>query len=423
MPRRLRPSDAVALLLAVAGVVLAVQAWRAGSLFRYVLAGGVTGVLLCVPFVSILVLRERARRFWRRMLFALVPCIAVLLLVELGLRLFGPARELPARLRADARLGHVLEPGSEGTDEHGFRNATVPVRTDVLIVGDSQTWGFQIERAETFTAVFAATTGASSYQMANGSYGPVQYRELVRQGLSLQPRLVVVAFYFGNDFVDAFDYAGLEGAEPVRSGGVQYGVRDHPEFEGPQSPNWTMALVDGVLDVSRVLDAAANVVKSRLQGGLLDHEPGAVHFADSRAPTVLLPDYRRPLVDIDDDRVRGGLDVSGRCLADIVQRCRTIGARCLLLAIPTKEFGYAEWQIGKGSPLAELQALHATETAARRELFALATAAGCEIADLAPVCVSALAAGTPVWPPSGDGHLNAAGHREAARLVERSWRK
>ena len=273
MPRRLRPSDAVALLLAVAGVVLAVQAWRAGSLFRYVLAGGVTGVLLCVPFVSILVLRERARRFWRRMLFALVPCIAVLLLVELGLRLFGPARELPARLRADARLGHVLEPGSEGTDEHGFRNATVPVRTDVLIVGDSQTWGFQIERAETFTAVFAATTGASSYQMANGSYGPVQYRELVRQGLSLQPRLVVVAFYFGNDFVDAFDYAGLEGAEPVRSGGVQYGVRDHPEFEGPQSPNWTMALVDGVLDVSRVLDAAANVVKSRLQGGCSTMSP------------------------------------------------------------------------------------------------------------------------------------------------------
>jgi hypothetical protein len=160
------------------------------------------------------------------------------------------------------------------------------------------------------------------------------------------------------------------------------------------------------------------VVKSRLRGGMLDRQAGSVAF-EGRVATVLLPEYRLPIVDPGDRQVHDGLLVSGRCLADIAASCRGIGARCLLLAIPTKEFCYQEWQAGRGSPLPALQALHTAESEARRAVFGFAVAAGCEVADLAPACVAALAAGTPVWPPSGDGHLNAAGHREAAQLLAR----
>lgn len=419
MSSRPRVPEAIAVLLAAAGVVLAVQAWRAGSLFRYVLAGQVAGALLCTPLLSFVVLRARARRCWRIVLFASVPLAGALALLELGVRMFGPAPEQPALLMPHARLGHVFAPGSGGTDAQGFRNASVPAHADVLVVGDSQTWGFEIGRDEAFSAVLATTTGMSSYQMANGSYGPVQYRELVRQGLALRPRLVVVAFYFGNDLLDAFDYAGLEGAEDLRSDGVSYFVRHNREFDPASAPNWTMALVDGVLGASRVLDFAADVVKSRLRGGVLEHEPGAVAFADARVPTLLLPEYRRHLVDCARDSVRDGVRISGRCFADIARQCATASARCVLLAIPTKEYCYAEWQNGKRTPGPELRALHDCERACREEIFAQAAAAGCEVADLAPVCVAALAAGTAPWPASGDGHLNAAGHREAARLLAR----
>ena len=420
MPRRLRPADAVAVLLCIAGIALAVQAWRAGSLFRYVLAGLVLGACLCVPLLTILLFRDRARRFLRRVAFALVPLVAVLLVLELGLWLFGPARELPCRVLADARLGHVLAPGPDGTDSNGFRNASACERADVLIVGDSLTWGYRVAHAETFAAVFGASSRLRTYQMANGSYGPVQYRELVRRGLRLQPRLVVVALYFGNDLVDAYDYAGLEGADDLRTADTTYVVRELPR-EVDDAPNWTMAFVDSVLACSRVLDFAAAAVKARLQGGMLYHEPGAVPFEHECVPTVLKPDYRRPLVDLTGVRVRDGVSISGRCLADLARQCREAGARCLLLALPTKEFCYQQWQIGRGSPLPRLEALHAAEAAARDEVFALATAAGMEIADCAPACVAALAAGTPIWPRSGDGHLNAAGHREAARVLERCW--
>jgi len=120
--------------------------------------------------------------------------------------------------------------------------------------------------------------------------------------------------------------------------------------------------------------------------------------------------------------VRDGLRISAQCLQDIATGCREAGARCVLLAIPTKEFCYAEWQRSIGKPLLALAALHAAETTVRTGLFDAARAAGCELVDLAPACVTALGEGRAPWPPNGDGHLNALGHELAARLLAQQWR-
>lgn len=413
-----RPATAVAFALAGAGVFLAVDAWLAGSLFRYVLAGLVAGAALCVPLLTLCVFGARARQFWRRAVFALVPLILLLVLAEVGMRLFGPPPEPPARLAADARLGHVIAPHTGGTDGQGFRNAATPSRCDVLFVGDSQTWGFGVDLDEAFPQRFAALTGAVCYQMADGSYGPVQYRELLRRGLALSPRRVVVAFYFGNDVVDAFDYAGLDGADDVRTPGRTYRVRHNPEFDGPSAPNCTMAAIDALLATSRLLDAAANVLKSRLRGGVLDDQIGAVPFADPAAPTILLPDYRLPALDPSLAFVQDGLAVTGRCIDAIAALCRTAGADVTLLAIPTKEYCYALW---RGDELPALAALRTAEAAARAAVFAAAERAGLRVLDLAEPLVASMRSGGRPWRRTGDGHLDRDGHELAARALARLW--
>lgn len=418
-----RPVDLIAAALAACGVALAVDAWHSGSLRRYQLAGYVAGTLLCLPLLAILTLRERARRICRKLAFAAVPLAGALLLAEFAWRLFGPAATPPARVQLDARLGHVLEPGSAGTDARGFRNASVPDRIDALLVGDSQTWGFGVAARDTFAAQFATATGITTYQMADGSYGPVQYRELVRRGLALRPRMVVVAFYFGNDFVDAVDYAALEGAEDLRAPGIGYELRRETELDGPFAPNWTMALVDRVLGASRLLDAAAGVVKARLRGGMLDTEVGAVPFADDHVPTILRAAYRLPTVDLRGPRMQDALRITRRCLADISADCHAAGARCVLLAIPTKVYCYALWRQQVGEPIAALHELLRAEGDAREQLFAATHADGLELIDLGPPCVAALAEGTPIWGPTGDGHLAPPGHLLAARLLAGIWRK
>lgn len=414
MPRP-RPIDFAALAAASTGASLAVQAWLAGSLFRYQLAGFVVGAVACLPLVLILAFGERARRALRKLAFAAVPLLGALLLAELAYRTFGPAPLPPEVLRADPRLGHVLEPGSGGMDARGFRNKEAVSATDVLVVGDSQTWGFQVAGAETFAARLAAELGTRTYQMANGAYGSVQYRELVRQGLALRPRTVVVALYFGNDLLDATTYAGLDGAADLRAADRTYPAPRNPELDGLAAPNWTMALVDHLLGASRVLGAAAAAAKARLRGGVLDHQPGALPFTDGDLATILLPAYRLPTVDPGNAAVIDGLRITSQCLGDIAADCRAAGARPVLLLIPTKEAAFAEWRTAAGAPLAELTTLLAAENAARATVTT--AAAGFTVVDLRPSCVSALGQRTNPWPPTGDGHLNALGHALAARAL------
>ncbi|MCU0864658.1 MAG: hypothetical protein MUC36_12750 [Planctomycetes bacterium] len=405
------------LAIAAAGIALAVEAFLAGSLLRYVLVGQALGIAACTPLL-LWCLGGRGRRLLRNLVFVAVPLLAALGLLELGLRLFGPAMPPPLLLLPHPRLGHVVAPGTGGTDRDGFRNAPPADEAPlaVLFVGDSQTWGFGVDATATFSQLAARDLGRTR-QLANGGYGPVQYVELVQRGLAQRPGAVVIGFYFGNDLLDATDYAALVGAEALRTERRSYTLRRHRDLDGARAPNWAMALVDEALLHSRVLALAAGGVKARLQGGLLDRQPGAVTFEDDRVPTILLPGYRLPTVDPRSDAVQDGLAVTARALVAIRRQCATAGARSLLLLIPTKEFCYAEWCRRAGRERPELTALWQAESACRQAMLATAAAAGIDVHDLAADCIAALDAGQRPWPAGGDGHLNAHGHALAAAAV------
>ena len=412
--KRGRRTLLVALLLAAFGAYLAFDAWRGGSLWRYRLVGYVAGAALMVPLGSRLLLGgARGSWLWRRVLFVSAPLLVLLLLAEGAVRLFGAPPERPARLLDDPRLGHVLAPGTAGTDARGWRNQAALETADVLFVGDSQTYGFGVEIDETFAA-HSETAGRRCYQMANGSYGPVQYVELVRRGLSLQPEVVVVTLYYGNDLVDAPDYTGLEGAEALRAGEQGPRIRANPEPDSSEPPNLTMTLVDGVLSHSRLLNRAAEVVKSRLQGGALDQTPASVPFAHETAATIWQPQYRRRALRAASANVRDGVAITRRCLEHIAELCGDAGARLVVAVLPTKERCYAAW-LGERAPA--LSGLAADEAAAHRAIFAEPIAAGVQVVELLPALVAAMEGGRMPWFASGDGHIASEGHRVVAEAL------
>ena len=403
----------------VVGVVLGLDAYWSGSLWRYQFVGYCVAAAMSVPLATRLLFGVRVHWLWRRAFYVAAPLLACLLLGEGAYRLFGPAAQLPSKLLPDARLGHRMEPGAMGTDERGYRNQSALTSADVLVVGDSQAWGFAVEVSQAFAAAFAREEGLPTYQMANGSYGPVQYCELLRRGLGLSPKLVVVSVYFGNDLIDAVDYAGLEGAESIRTKGRSYSIRDISELASRRQPNLTMAGVDAVLGASRLLGAAGMVVKSRLRGGVLESQPGAKFFSHPTAATVFLPSYRMVTVDPQNPTVVDGLAVTSRCLGEIAARCAEHGVRCVVLSIPTKEFTYAEWQ---GVQVPELAELHAAERAVRLQVFAAADAAGIPVIQTCEALVEGMRAGRMPWFATGDGHLSVVGHAIVAELLQHYWR-
>jgi hypothetical protein len=106
---------------------------------------------------------------------------------------------------ADEYLGHKLAPGAGGHDDLGFRNRSVPVQADIVAIGDSMTYGSGAPRDGAWPQQLAALSGQSVYNMGLGGYGPLQYLHLAgHQAKQFKPKQLLVSFYFGNDFVDAY---------------------------------------------------------------------------------------------------------------------------------------------------------------------------------------------------------------------------
>ena len=119
---------------------------------------------------------------------------------------------------AHPHIGHLHTPnnsfvtsgrdfrGLSHTDGHGFRNAWPwPARADIVVVGDSLTFGYGVSDAEAWPAILAQNLpSARVINLGLIGAGPQQYLRLYETfGIPLRPTVVVVGVFVGNDFWDA----------------------------------------------------------------------------------------------------------------------------------------------------------------------------------------------------------------------------
>jgi SGNH hydrolase-like domain, acetyltransferase AlgX len=165
---------------------------------------------------------SRGRRI---LLTALLPVLATLITlgtVEVALRLFRPtpvALEAAVRFEKDPDTAYRLLPGSVGhfhrgipvvVNRYGLRDEEVPLAKGgalrILAIGDSFTFGTDVEAEEAFPEQLEAILGAEldrPLQVVNagvGGWSPYQYAQYYEsRGWRWDPDLIVVGFYVGND--------------------------------------------------------------------------------------------------------------------------------------------------------------------------------------------------------------------------------
>ena len=106
-----------------------------------------------------------------------------------------------------------LLPADTGTGPHdilGFRNTAVPNKAEVIVIGDSQTYGIGEALADNWPSQLQDLLSPrdwSVYCMAVGGWGAVQYLDMFGKAIHLNPEVVIIAFYSGNDPLDAFSTA------------------------------------------------------------------------------------------------------------------------------------------------------------------------------------------------------------------------
>lgn len=133
----------------------------------------------------------------------------------------------------------------------GFRNRQIPNVADIVIIGDSQTYGNNATLEENWPSQLAKnlnTRPSTVYAMAVGGWGGVQYLDMFFNAAAFQPRVIIVAFYTGNDPIESFLMAynndrwkTLRSATKVHSTDTL-----KSKFPAPQDEWWPVQFNDGI---------------------------------------------------------------------------------------------------------------------------------------------------------------------------------
>jgi hypothetical protein len=112
-------------------------------------------------------------------------------------------------VRAQPLFPNLLNMGPN--DILGFRNHAVPNVADIVVIGDSQTYGnnssIEFNWPAQMSAALNKTQKTTVYNMSVGGWGAVQYLYATINATVFQPELMVIAFYTGNDPLDSFRMA------------------------------------------------------------------------------------------------------------------------------------------------------------------------------------------------------------------------
>lgn len=275
-----------------------------------------------------------------------------------------------AKLVSDPRLGHHLEPHAPGHDARGFRNETSVDATDVVVIGDSQTWGINVRREESWPAVLAKISHLSVYSMALGGWGPLQYELLAKDAVALRPRALIIGIYLGNDIFDACNQVyGTDAFPQYRRLGADFSadlsalnarlqLANDPTRVGQAQAKFQE--LRGLAKFWRRLGDRSLIVQILMTRGWLPDVPSAdtlyeeadkawAHehpdvasvYGRGGISTVMTYGYRGTAVDLSNACIREGTRITREVLTRLKRWSDEANMKIGVLLIPTKESVYS----------------------------------------------------------------------------------
>ncbi len=369
-------------------------------------------------------------------LIALSTVAGVLLSEVFARFVVDPAEFLHATLIEDPVLNHRIQPLTTGHDALGFRNRAVPVRADIVAIGDSMTYGVGATRDGSWPQQLGELLGEQVYNMGLGGYGPLQYLHLARTSVkALKPRVVVVGFYYGNDMMDAFYIARgrphWHGWRVSIDAGLEETDLDRAGQAEPKK--WLQWLRDWLSRNSVLYSMLRVTVLPRLQSMEQDSMAQRVEpdvrmlWHDAANPavrTIFTSRLRLAAVDLGIQSVREGMQITQKAFVELKAEADRQGFHLLTVLLPTKERAYCRY-VGKsrdGTPEAFFK-LCAAEASANAKLARFLAAQGIAFVDVTSALESHIDRHAQLYPTDSDGHPQAAGYAVIAHEVAASVRR
>lgn len=346
----------------------------------------------------------------------------------------------------DARLGHRPKPGVPGHDLNGFRNPEVPTKAPIVVLGDSQTYGTGVAPEYAWPRQLESTLGKTVYSMAYGGYGPAHSLVLWDEAVGLLPEIVIEAFYVGNDLFDSFtlvyngrQFPELKSPEPQLQASLQEAEQSNPIVKRVTRA-YSMRTIEETTDVTpwrllaqhsrlygllsrarhesvQLMSKSNNTPQEQWEAARRFAETHPAYcevFSDGLFKTIFTSAYRLVALDLDDLRIREGLQISLKAMQKMHELAVTRKIRFFVVLIPTKEAVFRQlWQ----NPSVNFRLSTEHEERIWKITKDFLEHNGIEYLDTLPALREQLLSGVQPYQVSHDGHPNAHGHKAIAKLV------
>jgi lysophospholipase L1-like esterase len=373
--------------------------------------------------------RSKRKAFLTACLLVAASSLGSLLVGEAFVRLIrDPVDYLLVDLAEDDVLGHKVAPGS-GHDAWGFRNKAVPASAGIVAIGDSQTYGTASAR-NSWPAKLEKLLGEPVYNLSLGGYGPGQYYHLLKtKALELNPHLIVVGFYFGNDLLNSYGliyrkeyWSHLRKAgfviedemvvSDTRRGRLVGSLRNWLSHHSVLYRMFTIAFGD----IFRFFE-----LKYRSSRGDVDI---SILEDDEKIRTGFTPGLRLRALDLTDSKVQEGLRLTLELFRQMKHLCDREVIGLLIVLIPTKESVFADIIEGnnKIANFDLIDQLIRNEREVNRLIKNYFVEQRISYVDVLPDLRSTLSHKLP-YPTNQDGHPNALGYEIIAKAIERFLRE
>jgi hypothetical protein len=230
-----------------------------------------------------------------------------------------PSRELHFNLKNESGRDITLV-----TDEFGLRNPKGALRdADIVVLGDSFIMGSSTPEEETLVGQLRRR-GLKAYNAGVGGYSTFQASRLLEDLLKVKtPRVVVLAFYLGNDFRD--NYFEPASGPRVQSGGAREQKADTPKGSARGLKDTLNRLARYLLKRSRLFER----LYQRLYLGLYKG-----YSASPMASFALseMESYRR----VYSKEMREAVDKTDLAVSGIATLLKERNVKFLILGVPSK---------------------------------------------------------------------------------------
>jgi hypothetical protein len=284
----------------------------------------------------------------------------------------------------------------------------------ILVLGDSMALGAEVRDGETFCALLEGKlgNGARVYDSGCPGYGPrEELAALERLAPELRPTRVVVAFFAGNDFLDA----GQDGPTYRVIAGRLVSEKRYQEtgpaaraFKNALASAWSLGLVRAVRRIS----------EKPQQTPAEHHDIGPSGMDSGQIRCILELDDYTQAVKRNEPLIAKGWEQMPSHFTKIRDACAKIGAKLTVALLPVpiafdpglRERLAKRWNVGPRTIDAERP---------QRKMLELLGSLGIEALDLAPP-LKADGGGGKLHLP-GDLHYSTAGHRAVAEALARQF--